>query len=203
MGAAGQGQRSEGAVHPSTLSLGTAGLRPRPSPSGWSSSKGQCHPSAPQAHFPFLSVAEAHSSNLPKCLTSPRQLPRINPLASLGSSCSQEPPVAPQGLMGNKPDTASPAVPPSPMQPGDTNAPDPPPVPRKAQCTQQVSAWSCLPGRATEDLRLGAAPSLPGRSRASARESNPREASIPPLLASPTGSAKWVESDKAPPTAQA
>ena len=119
--AEGKGQRSEGAVHPSTLALGTPGLRPWLPRSGCSSSKG--HPSAPQAHFPFLSVAEAHSSDLPKCLTSSRHPPRINPLASLGSACSQEPTVAPQGLMGNKPDAASPAVPPSRMQPGDTNAP--------------------------------------------------------------------------------
>lgn len=192
--AAGKGQRSEGAVHPSTLALGTPGLRPWHPPSGWSSSKGQCHPSAPQAHFPFLSVAEAHSSNLPKCLTSSRHPPRINPLASLGSSCSQEPTVAPQGLMGINHTLPIPLSLPLPCSQVI-------PTPPATACPQEstvhpagehavLSSRPCHRGLAT--LSLGAAPSLRGGQEHQQESQTPAQprATIPSLLASPTGSAK-------------
>lgn len=99
------------------LSLGTAGLSALLPPSGWRSPEGRCLSSAPQAHSPFLSVTEAHSPNLPRCLTSSAELARINPPASFVLSCSQEPTVAPHRLNGHIPD------PPSSIQPGASNAP--------------------------------------------------------------------------------
>lgn len=110
-------------------------------PVGWRSPESRCLSSGPQAHSPFLSVTEAHSPNLPKCLTSSAELARINTLASFVSSCCQEPTVAPHGLNGHIPD------PPSSMQPGTSNAPIP-------ACPQEstghpapggLNAWSCLP----------------------------------------------------------